>query len=102
MIIAGGRWLAVFFLQSGDDLLPRVALWDLRTSAEQPVTRWFERKGDVYYPILTKEAEDTFEVVFVLRLFDSGAERRLCRFRWPSGIVEELEKYADLRILPVE
>jgi hypothetical protein len=101
MIIAGGRWLAVFFLQSGADLLPRVAIWDLRTGAEQPVARSFERKGDVYYPIVTKEAEDAFEVVFVLRLFDSSAERRLCRFRWPSGIVEELEKYADLRILPV-
>jgi len=100
MVIAGGRWLAVFFLQSGDDLLPRVAIWDLRTGAEQPVARSFERKGDVYYPVVTKEAEDSFEVVFVLRLFDSSAERRLCRFRWPSGIVEELEKYADLRILP--
>ena len=102
MIIAGGRWLAVFYLQSGADLLPRVALWDLRTGAEQPVARSFERKGDVYYPIVTKESEDAFEVVFVLRLFDSSAERRLCRFRWPSGTVEELEKYADLRILPVE
>lgn len=102
MLIAGGRWLAVFFLQDGADLLPRVALWDLRTGAEQPVARWFERIGDVYHPIVTKEDEDTFEVVFVLRLFDSSADSyRLCRFRWPSGIVEELEKYANLRILPV-
>jgi hypothetical protein len=101
MIIAAGRWLAVFFLQEGGDILPRVALWDLRTREEAPVTRWFERKGDVYYPFVTKEAEDTFEVVFVLRLFDSSADRWLCRFRWPSGIVEELEKYSDLRLLPV-
>ncbi len=101
MIIAAGRWLAVFFLQNGGDILPRVAVWDLRTRAEEPVARWFERKGDVYYPFVTNEAEDTFEVVFVLRLFDSGADRWLCRFRWPSGIVEELEKYSDLRVLPV-
>jgi len=101
MIIVAGRWLAVFFLQEGGDILPRVALWDLRTRAEEPIARWFERKGDVYYPLVTKEAEDTFEMVFVLRLFDSGADRWLCRFRWPSGIVEELEKYSDLQVLEV-
>jgi hypothetical protein len=101
MIIAAGRWLAVFFLQEGGDILPRVALWDLRTRAEESVAHWFERKGDVYYPFVTKEAEDAFEVMFVLRLFDSSHNRWLCRFRYPSGIVEELEKYSDLRLLPV-
>jgi hypothetical protein len=100
MVIAGGRWLAVFFLQRGG-ILPRVAVWDLRTTTEEPVGRWFERKGDVYYPFVTKETEDTFEVIFVFRLWDSSDDRWLCRFRWPSGSVEELEKYADLRVLPV-
>lgn len=102
VIIVAGRWLAVFFLQEGGNILPRVALWDLRTRAEERVASWFERRGDVYYPFVTKEAEDAFEALFVLALFDSSADRWLCRFRWPPGIVEELVKYSGLQILQVK
>jgi hypothetical protein len=101
MIIVAGRWLAVFFLQSGRDILPRIALWDLRTSGREPIARCFEREGDVYHPVVTKEGEDSFEVVFVLRQFGSSHGSWLCRFRWPSGTVEEFEKHTRLRIIPV-
>lgn len=97
IVIAGGRWMAVFFLQRGGDILPRVAVWDLRSGAEEPIGRWFERNGDVYRPIVTKETRDTFEVVFVLHPFTDHSAR-LCRFQWPSGTAEELEKYSDIRI----
>jgi hypothetical protein len=101
MVIAAGRWLVVFFHQEGQEILPRIALWDLQTETVEPIGRLFPRHGDVYHPFVPSQTADAFEVMFVLRLFDSEHTRWLGRFRWPSGEVEELAKYSDLRILPV-
>ena len=56
----------------------------------------------LYFPIVSHEAADAFELLFVLRPFYSGARRTLCRFRWPEGVVEELEQHEDLGLAPVE
>ena len=101
VVIVGGRWMTVFFLQRGVEILPRVAVWDLQTGMKSPVGTWFARKADVYHPIVTRETRESFEVVFVLRLFEGSQDRWLCRFRWPTGEVEEIEKYSNPRILPV-
>jgi hypothetical protein len=102
MIIACARWLVVVFLQRGHDTLPRLAVWDLRAMVEKPVAEYFTCNGDVYYPIVTNQTETAFEMMFVLRPFTPGAKNQLCRFRWPTGIVEELEEYNDLRMIRID
>jgi hypothetical protein len=54
----------------------------------------------VYTPLLVEEAGEAFELLFVLRALGGGM-RSLCRFRWPSRDVVELERYADLRLAGV-
>ena len=101
MVVAAGRWLVVLFHQRGLATLPRIGLWDLTTNSTEPIGRWLERAGDAYEPFVAAEDESGFEVLFVLNRFDAGQEKWLCRFRWPSGTVDELERYSSLRILPV-
>jgi hypothetical protein len=96
MVIAGGRWLVVFMMRDKH----RIAIWDL-TDSRKPASRAFQRHGEVYEPFVATENDETFEVLFVLHQYDVH-RRILCRFCGPSGDVEELRTFSDLRILPVE
>jgi hypothetical protein len=96
LVLAGSRWLVVFFMR-GDH---RIAVWDLSTDSDEPVSRWSMAEGEAYRPFVATESNGAFEVLFVLNQY---GERRslLCRFRWPEGTVEEIASFSDLRILPV-
>ncbi|HEY7394069.1 MAG TPA: toll/interleukin-1 receptor domain-containing protein, partial [Gemmatimonadaceae bacterium] len=83
MIIVSGRWLVGFFMQSGSEVLPRVAVWDLRSDSNRPVGRMFERNGDVCHPFVTNESPSAFDALFVLRPFVDDRRHRLCRLKWP-------------------
>jgi hypothetical protein len=98
--LACGRWLAAVFL-SQHEAAPRVELWDVRSSTPERLGSWYRRDADTYYPFVTRESEDDFDMVFVSRPFDRELEHWLCRFRYPSGEVEELAKYVDVDLLPV-
>ena len=100
--LVAGRWLVAFFFQRGSEALPRIAVWDLLVASTEPVGRWFERRADIYYPIIVSATAAAFDVLFVQRPYESDARNRLCRFRWPAGTIDILEIESELRIFPVD
>ncbi len=96
MTLAAGRWLVLFLLHE----LQRIAVIDL-AGGSAPVPVPFYRGGEVYESVVIGEGRDGFEILFVLSQY-SLYKRILCRWRGPSGDVEELATYSDLRILPVK
>jgi hypothetical protein len=97
LLLAGGRWLVVFLVQSKH----RIAVFDLTQDTAQPASHWFARDGEVYEPVLVSGSESAFSILFVLHQY-SRNKAILCHFRWPLGEVEELASFSDLHILPVE
>jgi len=101
MIIVSGRWLVGFFMQRGTEVLPRVAVWDLRSDSSRPVGRLFEQNGDVCYPFITNASASAFDALFVLKPLVDDTRHRLCRLSWPAGSVDVLAIEPGLRVLPV-
>jgi TIR domain len=101
LIIVSGRWLVGFFMQRGTEVLPRVAVWDLRSDSNRPVGRLFEQNGDVYYPFITNASASGFDALFVLKPLVDDTRHRLCRLSWPAGSVDVLAVEPGLRVLPV-
>lgn len=99
MTIASGRWLVVGLLSQGRDK-DRIMVWDLNADGDEPVGSWFKGKGDVYSPVVVAETSDSFQTVQIFREFNSpsGQDFQLCRFHWPSGNVETLERFTNLRL----
>ena len=103
LTIAAGRWLVVALHQRGQKLRNRIMVWDLRAADDEPLGGWFPEQGDIYYPIVLAEHKDSFQTVQVFRTFglSSNNTDQLCLFDWPSGDVEVLQRFANLRIWPV-
>ena len=102
LTIAAGRWLVAGLLSSGR-VKNRIVVWDLDAEDDKPVGGWLQGQGDVYYTTAVAEERDSFQTVQVFRPFDATGAKdfRVCRFSWPSGAVEMLESFENLRLFPV-
>ena len=96
--LISGKWLIASFLQSGSEISPRIKLWDLSAKSHDALEGWLEVKGHVYEPVVL-ERPNGFEIIFVLQEFNETHERWLCRFRWPLGTIERLQRYSDLKLI---
>jgi hypothetical protein len=104
MTLAAGRWLVVTFLQRGDVVRNRIAVWDLDSENEEPIGSWLEGRGDVYNPIVIAQRNNSFRTlqVFWDWTLPRGEQHQLCSFDWPAGDAEVLKRFSSLRIGHVE
>ena len=101
MTIAGGRWLVVALRH---DEPCRLAVWDLASKSDQPLTLAYSEPGEVYEPLVVSESSTGFRTVQVFRtlnVYPAPNRFELLAFDGPAGSARPLQVFKSLRLWPV-